>query len=121
MRASKFAGAYPVPEGLSVLLGVGAVLPLGKCDASDPLSQALSVGTNIWDFAPSIAVTYTTAPILVNSTEVSAKLFWNNYLENPETHYLTGTLLNLDFAVTERIGRFPGRSGRILRLPNGRR
>ncbi len=106
VRPSKFAGAYPVPEGLSILLAFGAVLPFGKFDASDPLSQALSVGTNIWDFAPSVAVTYTTPPILVDGTEVSAKLFWNNYLENPETHYLTGDVLNLDFAVTERIGRF---------------
>jgi hypothetical protein len=39
-------------------------------------------------------------------TEVSAKLYWNNYLINPATQYSTGSLLNLDFAITERIGRF---------------
>lgn len=37
---------------------------------------------------------------------MSAKFFWNNYLENPETHYLTGDVLNVDFAITEHIGRF---------------
>ena len=39
-------------------------------------------------------------------TEISAKLYWNNYLTNPTTQYTTGTLLNVDFAVSERIGRF---------------
>ena len=105
-RPSQHAGAYPIPEGLAVMVGFGTVIPLGKYDASDPLSQALSIGTNNWDFAPTIALTYTTPPILGEGTEFSAKLFWNNYLENPETNYLTGDLMNLDFAITEHIGRF---------------
>jgi hypothetical protein len=106
LRPSRFAGAYPIPEGLAVLLGFGVVVPAGKFDASDPLEQALSMGTKIWDFAPSLALTYTSPAILVDGTEVSVKLFWNNYRENPETQYRTGDLLNLDFAVTEHIGRF---------------
>ncbi len=105
LRASKFSGAYPIPEGLSILVGFGVVLPTGAFDSSDPLSQALSIGNNTWDFAPSIALTYTTAPILADGTEVSARFFWNNYLENRETHYLAGDVLDLDFAVTEHIGR----------------
>jgi hypothetical protein len=82
------------------------VIPAGTFDASDPTEQALSIGTNIWDFAPTVAFTYTTPPILAEGTEISAKLYWNNYLKNPETHYSTGDILNLDFAVTEHIGRF---------------
>lgn len=105
-RPSEHAGAYPIPEGLSVLLGIGAVIPAGKFTARDPLSQALSAGTNIWDFAPTVAVTYTTKPILAEGTELSAKLYWNNYLENPDTEYRTGDVLNVDFALTEHIGRF---------------
>ena len=105
-RPSRFAGAYPIPEGLSILLGFGAVIPAGKYDASDPLIQALSPGTNIWDFAPTVAVTYTTRPILAEGTEFSAKIYWNNYLKNPETDYRTGDLVNVDFAVTEHIGRY---------------
>ncbi len=99
-------GAYPILQGLSVMLVFGVVVPAGPYDAATPLTRALSTGTNIWDFAPSVAVTYTTAPILADGTELSAKLFWNNYLENPDTHYLTGDLVNLDFAVTEHIGRW---------------
>jgi len=62
-------------------------------DHADPLSKALSPGHNTWDLAPSIAITYTTPPILAGGTELSAKLFWNNYLEDPATHYLSGDVL----------------------------
>lgn len=105
LRPSSYAGAYPIAEGLSVLVGFGVVIPAGHADFSDPLSQSLSMGTNIWDFAPSIALTYTSPAIIADGTEVSVKLFWNNYLENSETRYRTGDVLNLDFAVTEHIGR----------------
>ena len=103
-RPSRFDGAYPILQGLTVLAGFGTVFPAGSYDASTPLNKALSIGSNIWDFAP--ALTYTTAPILIEGTEISAKFYSNNYLENPETHYLTGQLLDLDFAVTEHVGRF---------------
>lgn len=106
LRASKYQGAYAIFEGVSILAGLGVVIPLGRYEAPNPTEQALSIGTNIWDVAPSIALTYTTAPILCEGTEFSGKLFWNNYRTNPETNYLAGDLLNLDFAVTERIGRF---------------
>lgn len=105
-RPSRYAGANPIPEGLSVLLGLGVVIPAGQYDASTPLSRTLSPGTNIWDFAPTAALTYTTKSILAEGTEFSAKLYWNNYLENPDTNYLTGDLFDVDFAVTEHIGRF---------------
>ena len=105
LRASEFAGARPILEGFSVLVGIGVVLPLGQYDPSTPTSKALSAGTNIWDVAPSIAVTYTTPAIFFEGTEFSAKLFWNNYQTNPETDYLAGDLLDVDFAITEHIGR----------------
>jgi hypothetical protein len=106
LRPSRFAGAYPILQGLTIMAGFGVVFPAGTYDASDLTEQALSIGTNIWDFAPTVAVTYMTPPLLAEGTEISAKFYWNNYLENPDTHYLTGDLLNVDFAVTERIGRF---------------
>jgi hypothetical protein len=31
---------------------------------------------------------------------------WNNYLENPETHFHTGDLLDFEFALSEHIGKF---------------
>lgn len=105
-RPSKDPGAYPILEGLAVMAGLGTVFPIGTYDASDPQSQVLSLGNNIWDFAPSLAVTYTTPAILGEGTEFSAKFYGNFYLENSVTRYQTGTLLNLDFAVTEHFGRW---------------
>lgn len=105
-RPSRALGAYPIAEGLSVLLGFGAVIPVGAFTSRDPRAQAISAGTNIWDFAPTVALTYTTPAILAEGTEFSAKLYWNNYLENPDTEYRTGNVLSVDFAVTEHIGRF---------------
>src|SRR5262245_571318 len=106
VRPSKFPGAYPILEGLAVLLGFGMVIPAGTYDANLATMQGLTIGNNIWDFAPSIAFTFTSKPMIAEGTEVSAKLYWNNYLINPATQYLTGTVLNLDFAISERIGRF---------------
>jgi hypothetical protein len=105
-RASRFPGAFPILEGLTVALGFGMVVPTGQFNASDATSQALSAGSNIYDFAPCLALTYTTPPIIVEGTEFSAKLYWNNYLTNPVTQYFTGSLVNIDFAVSEHIGRF---------------
>ncbi|MDO9381599.1 MAG: transporter [Hyphomicrobiaceae bacterium] len=105
-RASQYAGAYPIMEGLTVMLAVGLVIPAGPYDSSDLTERALSIGTNIWDVSPAVAATYTTPPIFGEGTEFSAKLYWNNYRENPDTDYRTGDLVNLDFAITEHIGRF---------------
>ena len=105
-RPSKYHGAYPILQGLNLLVGFGVVIPAGQYDATDRLSQIISVGTNIWDFSPTVAVTYTTGPILAEGTEFSAKFYYNTYLENPDTHYRTGDLINIDFAVSEHIGRF---------------
>ncbi|MFC3694237.1 SphA family protein [Chenggangzhangella methanolivorans] len=103
-RPSKHPDAYPIPEGLSVLFGLGAVIPVGEYDHRDPRAQAISAGTGIWDVSPTVALTYTTPAWLGEGTEFSAKLFWNNYFENRKTDYRTGDLVNLDFAVTERFG-----------------
>lgn len=88
------------------MAGFGVVLPTGKFDSSNLLSEALSIGTNIWDFAPSIAITHATPSILAEGAEISMKFYWNNYLVNPAMHYRTGDLLDVDFAITEHVGRF---------------
>ena len=108
LRPSKFPGAYPILQGLTVLVGFGVVFPgvTYEALAFDPLQQALSISNNIWDFAPTAGFTYTTQPILADGTEISVRFFWNNYIENRDTHYQTGDLLDLEFAVSERIGRF---------------
>jgi hypothetical protein len=105
-RPSKYPDAYPILQGLTILAGFGVVFPAGTYDASDPTQQSISIGTNIWDFAPTVGFTYTTRPILAEGTEISFRFFSNNYLRNPTTQYLTGDLLDFEFALSEHIGRF---------------
>ena len=106
MRPSKYAGAYPIAEGLSVALGLGVVLPIGKYSAVDAATSGVTMGKNTFTVAPTVAFTYTTPPLIAEGTELSARLYWNNYATNPTTQYRSGPLLDLDFALTEHIGRF---------------
>ena len=106
IRPSYDPGALPILQGLTVLFGFGTVVPIGQFNPASPLTKALSSGTNIWDFAPNIAVTYTTAPLFAEGTEISAKAYLNNYLENPDTGHKTGRIVNVDFAISERVGRW---------------
>ena len=105
-RPSNYPGAYPILQGLTVLAGFGTLFPAGHFDSTSLTTQALSLGTNTWDFAPTGGFTYTTAPIIAEGTELSFRVYWNNYLENPETHYSTGDLLDFEFAISEHIGKF---------------
>ena len=106
IRPSRYPGAFPIAEGLTIAVGFGMVVPIGKYSVVDATTQGLTLGNNIWDFAPTVAFTYMTRPILAEGTEISARLYWNNYLKNPATQYATGDLINIDFAISERIGRF---------------
>jgi len=106
LRMVRDPGAFPIVEGLSIWLGLGVVVPIGNYNAKTQAANGITMGYNIWDVAPSIAVTYTTPPLLLDGTEFSAKLYWNQYWTNPETHYKSAPLFDLDFAVTEHIGRF---------------
>jgi hypothetical protein len=106
VHPSRDPTAFPVAEGLTIAVAFGTVIPVGKYNGFDAVTQALSIGNNLWDFAPIVAFTFVSPPLIADGTEVSAKLYWNNYLENPATHYHTGSLINIDFAVSEKIGRF---------------
>lgn len=106
LRPSRDAGALPILEGLVIGAGIGVVAPFGKFEPLLRSTNAISIGNNIYDVAPSVAVTYTTRPLIAEGTEFSAKVYMNNYGINPETHYKASPLIDVDFAVSERIGRF---------------
>jgi hypothetical protein len=93
-------------EGLTVGLGLGVVVPIGHYDAQLQAANGITMGNKTWDLAPSVAVTYTTAPLIFEGTELSAKLYWNEYWTNPVTQYKASPLVDVDFAITEHIGRF---------------
>jgi len=106
LRPSRYPGALPILEGLVIGTGIGVVAPFGKYEPQLRATNGLSIGNNIYDVAPSIAVTYTTPPLVAEGNEFSAKVYWNSYGVNPRTQYLASPLVDVDFAVSERIGRF---------------
>jgi hypothetical protein len=106
VRPATTAGAYPIIQGLVLTLGIGVVLPIGTYNQQTQAMNGVTPGTNTFDVAPSVAVTYTTPPLLADGTEFSAKLYWNNYATNPVTQYHASPLLDVDFAMTEHLGRF---------------
>jgi hypothetical protein len=113
VRPSRYPGAYPIAEGLTIALGFAVVIPTGGFDARQFAGQGLNMGNNVWDFVPTAAATYTTEPILADGTEISAKVYWNNFTTNPETDFQTGAIVRTDFAVSEKIGRWQiGLAGR---------
>lgn len=115
-RPSSDKTAPPIKEGLALGAGLGAVLPLGSYDQRIQASNGINIGNNIWDIAPTIALTYTTPALIADGTEFSAKMYLNNYLTNPETSYKTGSIVDVDFAVSEHIGRWQiGAAGYYLR------
>jgi hypothetical protein len=116
LRASRDAGAFPIVQGLTVDLGLGAVIPIGQYDANLQAMNGISLGNKTFDIAPSAAFTYTTPPLIAEGTELSAKIYLNNYGTNPVTDYQAGPLVDIDFAISEHIGRFQvGPAGVYLR------
>ena len=115
-RPASDKNAFPIREGLAVGLGLGAVLPIGLYNASLQASNGIAVGNNILDVAPSISFTYTTPPLIAEGTEFGSKIYLNNYGTNSVTDYKTGTNVDVDFAVSEHIGRWQiGAAGYYLR------
>jgi hypothetical protein len=106
VRPPSTTGAFPILQGLALEFGIGAVLPIGYYNQQSQSMNGVTPGTNTFDLAPSAAVTYTTPPLIADGTEFSAKFYWDNYATNPVTQYHASQLLDVDFAVTEHIGRF---------------
>jgi hypothetical protein len=106
LRPPTVAGAFPIVQGLVLDFGIGAVLPIGNYNQQLQEMNGVTLGNNTFDLAPSVAVTYTTPPLIADGTEFSAKFYWDNYATNPITQYHASSLLDVDFALTEHIGRF---------------
>jgi hypothetical protein len=106
LQPATIAGGFPIVQGLVLNLGLGAVLPIGNYNQQAQAMNGVTPGSNTFDLAPSVAVTYTTPPLIADGTEFSAKLYWDNYATNSITQYHASPLLDVDFAVTEHVGRF---------------
>ncbi len=91
-----------IPYGLTVAAGLGAVLPTGVYSRRD----IAPIGLNTPVLLPNLALTWTGPPILADGTEVSARLFYAVHGRNRDTGYQAGDMLVLDWALSERVGRF---------------
>ena len=125
-------GRIPMPYGLSVGGGLALIVPDGHYNPHVPLNDS----SNIWVLDPNAAVTYNTGPRLSlgDNTQLSARVFYGNPLENPATKYQSGNVLDVDWSTTQQFGRLrlgvagfyetqltADRPGNGLQLPNGNR
>jgi hypothetical protein len=91
-----------IPYGLSVTAGLGALLPTGAYGTRDLAPP----GLNTFVLWPNVALTWTSPPWLGDGTEVSARAFFLSPFRNPKTDYQSGQMAVLDWAVSERFGRW---------------
>lgn len=98
-------GLAPLPYGLSVGGGLGVTMPTGRYDKHEPVNT----GGNTWIISPNVAVTYLTGPEFSlggDGTEFSARLFYSMPQKNRATDFDAGTVIDVDWAITERYGNW---------------
>ena len=96
-------GRRPLPYGLTVMAAYSMTFPTGSYQPEN----AVTPGHNDYFISPNVAATYLTKPnFLGDGVELDAHLFYDHALENPYDHYRDGDIMNLDFAVGERAGRW---------------
>ncbi|WP_202743800.1 transporter [Acinetobacter calcoaceticus] len=91
-----------IPYGLAITTGLGVNFPLGAYKEGN----SLNVGSNFYTISPNIGITYTFESFLPSvfgeATELSSRLAYNYYTKNEATDYVTGPVLNMDYAITQR-------------------
>ncbi|WP_018897943.1 transporter [Rhizobium sp. 2MFCol3.1] len=96
----------PIPYGTALLVGLGTTLPIGTYKNAG----GLNTGTNFFAISPNIGITHTMQSILGpafgEATEFSARLFYSYFTENDATQYQTGSVLSMDYALTQRAGNW---------------
>ncbi len=107
--AAPAPGRRPLPYGLTVEAAYSMTFPIGSYQPEN----AVTPGHNVYFFSPNVAATYLTKPnFLGDGVELDGHFYYNHSLENPYDHYRNGDVLDLDFAVAERWGRWSfGASG----------
>jgi hypothetical protein len=97
--------APKLPYGLTVKAAYSMIFPTGKYTPTEPNYP----GHEDFFFIPNFAASYLTQPnALGDGVEFSAHVFADFASENPKTHYHSGPVIDTDFAVTERRGRWQG-------------
>ncbi|MCA8094854.1 transporter [Burkholderia anthina] len=93
----------PLPYGLTVKLAYSMILPIGDYRTD----KIISAGHNVFFFIPNASVSYLTAPnFLGDGTEFTLSVFYDIASHNRTTNYSTGDVIDFDYAISERIGRW---------------
>ena len=101
--AKPVGASRPLPYGLTVAAAYSMIFPIGSYQPQNFLTP----GHNAYFLTPNLAVTYLTKPnFLGDGLEFSGHLFYNHALENDYDHYRDGDVMDLDWAISERQGRF---------------
>ncbi|WP_434562971.1 SphA family protein [Pseudomonas sp. Z4-20] len=102
--SKNFSPDSPIPYGTAYWVGLGLNIPTGDFKKD----RVPNVGSNFYTLSPNVGITHTIPSILPkgagDATELSARLFFNYYTENPNTDYQSGYVVSLDFAGTQRSG-----------------
>lgn len=93
-----------LPYGLTVKAAFSMQFPTGKYREHSPTPSA---GFNIYRIIPNVALTYLTGPNAIgDGVELSTQIFYGMTTTNEATHYASGDTVDIDFAVSERTGRW---------------
>ncbi len=97
------SGSRPLPYGLTIQPAYSMIFPIGTYNTH----QFTTAGHNDYFIIPNLAASYLTQPnFLGDGVEFSGHLFYDHALSNPLTDYKSGDVIDLDFAVSGRDGRF---------------
>jgi hypothetical protein len=95
---------HDLPYGLTVKAAFSMQFPTGKYRPNSPTPSA---GFNIYRIIPNVALTYLTGPnVIGDGVELSTQIFYGMTTTNHATHYASGDTVDIDFAVSERSGRW---------------
>ncbi|MDR8394713.1 transporter [Paraburkholderia sp. USG1] len=105
---SKYLGtggaANNLPYGLTVKAAMSMSFPTGKYRADSPVPN---FGSNLYRIIPNFALTYLTGPnVLGDGVEISTQFFYGVTPTNDATQYKSGDTIDIDFAVSQRSGRW---------------
>lgn len=94
------------PPGFVYSLGLDATLPFGSYESN----RTGNPGFDTFVLSPNVAMTYRTAPLLLDGTEFSAAFSYNRVFQrdaaNEGLPYTDGDFVTADFALTERYKMF---------------
>ncbi|PQV43979.1 transporter [Paraburkholderia sp. BL21I4N1] len=91
------------PTGVTIKVAYSMIFPTGKYNES----ALHSPGSNTFFYIPNVAITYLgRKDFLGDGLELDGHLFFNIPSENHADGYQSGTVADVDYAVSERFGRW---------------